>query len=216
MLHKIVPPFLHTVHRHVFLKGPCGHSNIPKSPQMITSTGEDRKSACRISPERSVRIFRYSKISPGIYQYWCIQEKARCISPEGSVRIFQYSKISPDDCQYWRIQENARGLWLPQPAGAGSPLREGAIVCKGKKSSDIRRIRNLSTRPSAHPNPSGTANPRAPRRQSRRSSTQQDKRANARLRPSAHPNSSGTATQERPGGKAAAATPGRTNAPTRN
>ena len=138
------------------LKGPCGYSDIPKSPQMIASTGAYRKTA--------------------------------------------------------------RGLWLPQPAGAGSPLREGAIVCKGKKSSDIRRIRNLSTRPSTQPkskrhsqlqsapaakqpqqHPAGQtrqretkvkrppklkwhSHPRAHRRHSRRSNTRQNKRANARLR----------------------------------
>ena len=32
-------------------------------------------SALLFSPERSVRTFRYSKISPDDYQYWCIQEK---------------------------------------------------------------------------------------------------------------------------------------------
>ena len=180
MLHKIVPPFLHTVHRHVFLKGPCGHSNIPKSPQMITSTGEDRKSACRISPEGSVRIFRYSKISPGIYQYWCIQEKARCISPEGSVRIFQYSKISPDDCQYWRIQENARGLWLPSRLAPAAPSERGRLFVRGKRAA----ISGVSaTYPRGQvPTQTQAAQP----------------------------------TQERPGGKAAAAAPSRTNAPTQD
>ena len=31
---------------------------------------------CFFSPERSLRIFRYSKISPDIYQYWAGQEKS--------------------------------------------------------------------------------------------------------------------------------------------
>ena len=61
-------------HAAFLLKGPCGHSNIPKSPQMITSTGAYRKTACRISPEGSVRTFQYSKISPDSYQYWRRQE----------------------------------------------------------------------------------------------------------------------------------------------
>ena len=58
-------------------------------------------SALLFFPERSVRTFQYSKISPDSYQYWCIQEKARRISPERSVRTFRYSKISPDIYQYW-------------------------------------------------------------------------------------------------------------------
>ena len=64
--------------------------------------------------------------------------------------------------------------------------------------------------------PSGTAKPRAPRRQSRRSSIRPDKRTHARHRSSIRPKPKGTATQTRTGGKAAAATPIRTDAPTRD
>ena len=157
-LPRLLPVLVHTgkACAAFLLKGPCGHSNIPKSPQIVTSTGAYRKTA--------------------------------------------------------------RGLWLPQPAGAGSPLSEGAIVYKGKKSGDVRRIRNLSTRPSTQPKPKRHSqpqsapaakppqlhpegqtrrretqakrppklkwhsHPRAHRRRSRRSNTQKDKRADARLR----------------------------------
>ena len=54
-----------------------------------------------------------------------------------------------------------RVLPLPQPAGAGSPLREGAIVCKGKKSGDVRRIRSTTTRPCIQPKPKRHSQPKS-------------------------------------------------------
>ncbi len=69
----------------------------------------------------------------------------------------------------------------------------------------------------APPNYKGTANPKAHRRHSRRSSTRPDKRAHARRR-ATHPAQSQAAQpiQERPGGEAAAAAPIRTDSPTRD
>ena len=65
--------------------------------------------------------------------------------------------------------------------------------------------------------PSGTAKPRAPRRQSRRSNTRQDKPIHARCGPSAKPKPRRhSQPQERLGGKAAAAASIRTDAPTRD
>ena len=66
-------------------------------------------------------------------------------------------------------------------------------------------------------NPSGTANPNAHRRRSRRSNDRQDKPIHARRGPSAKPKPRRhSQPQERPGGKADAATPIRTDAPTRD
>ena len=151
MLHKIVPPFLHTVYRHVFLKGPCGHSNIPKSPQAFTSIGVYRKKArafllkgpCGHSNiPKSPQIFT----STGVYRkkHAAFLRKGPC----GHSNIPKSPQMIASTGAY---RKTARGLWLPQPAGAGSPLREGAIVCKGKKSSDVRRIRSTSTRPCTQP-----------------------------------------------------------------
>ncbi len=67
------------------------------------------------------------------------------------------------------------------------------------------------------PTPSGTASSRASRRHSRRSGTRQDKSAHARRR-ATHPAQTQAAQppQERTGGIAAAAAPGRTKAPTQD
>ena len=97
---------------------------------------------------------------------------------------------------------------LPQPAHAGSPLREGAIVCKGEKGrqcpAQLRCI-NMRCAPAGQAHPRETkarrpaqsqaAQPTQKRTggQSRRSCTRQDIRTNARHRPSTQPNPSGTA-----------------------
>ena len=66
------------------------------------------------------------------------------------------------------------------------------------------------------PIPSGTANPNAPRRHSRRSRTRPDKRAHARRMPNTQPNPKRhSQPQKRTGGIAAAAATGWINAPTR-
>ena len=111
------------------LKGPCGYSNIPKSPQMITSTGAYRKKHAAF-------------IRKGPCGHSNIPKSPQMIASIGVYR------------------KTARGLWLPQPAGAGSPLREGAIVCKGKKSGDVRRIRSTSTRPCIQPKPKRHSRPK--------------------------------------------------------
>ena len=92
---------------------------------------------------------------------------------------------------------------LPQPAHAGSPLREGAIVCKGEKGRQCPAQLRCINMPCA---PAGQAHPRETKArrpaqsqaaqptqkrtggQSRRSCTRQDIRTNARHRPSTQPN----------------------------
>ena len=84
---------------------------------------------------------------------------------------------------------------LPQPAHAGSPLREGAIVCKGEKGRQCpAQLRCINMRCA----PAGQAHPRETK--ARRPAQSQ----------AAQP------TQKRPGGTAAAATPSRIYAPTRD
>ena len=84
---------------------------------------------------------------------------------------------------------------LPQPAHAGSPLREGAIVCKGEKGRQCpAQLRCINMRCA----PAGQAHPRETK--ARRPAQSQ----------AAQP------TQKRTGGEAAAAAPGRIYAPTRD
>ena len=84
---------------------------------------------------------------------------------------------------------------LPQPAHAGSPLREGAIVCKGEKGRQCPAQLRCINMPCA---PAGQAHPRETK--ARRPAQSQ----------AAQP------AQKRPGGIAAAAVPGRITAPTRD
>ena len=77
----------------------------------------------------------------------------------------------------------ARVPSLPQPAEAGSPLKEGAVVYKREKHSNDPRSHEASTW-GKHPTQAQAAQPtpNAHRRQSRRSNTRQVKRSHARLR----------------------------------
>ena len=105
---------------------------------------------------------------------------------------------------------------LPQIIRAQPPQeRTGGIAAAATPIRTDAPTRDYGHAPG--PIPSGTAKPRASRRRSRRSGTRQDKSAHARRR-ATHPAQSQAAqpSQERPGGEAAAAAPGRTKAPTRD
>ena len=118
---------------------------------------------------------------------------------------------------------------LPQPAHAGSPLREGAIVCKGEKGrqcpAQLRCI-NMRCAPAgqAHPRETKARRPAEPKRHSQPKSAPAAKAAVATpSRIYAPTRDTGQApsrtqaaqpTQKRTGGEAAAAAPSGTNAPT--
>ena len=157
MLHKIVPPFLHTVYRHVFLKGPCGHSNIPKSPQIFTSTGAYRKKHAAFLLKGPCGHSNIPK------------------SPQMIASIGVYRKMRAD-------------YGSPSRLAPAAPSERGRLFVRGKRAamSSVSAAHPRGQAP--NPNSSGTASPKAPRRQSRRSNTRQDKRANARRRPSTPPN----------------------------
>ena len=216
MLHKIVPPFLHTVHRHVFLKGPCGYSDIPKFPQAFASTGAYRKKHAAF-------------LRKGPCGHSNIPKSPQAFTSTGAYRKKHAAFLLKGPCGHSNIPKSPQmiasiGVYRKMRADYGSPSRlapaapseRGRLFVRGKRAamSGVSAAHPRGQAP--NPNPSGTADPKAHRRRSRRSNTRQDKRANARRRPSAHPTPSGTATQERIGGEAAAATPGRTNAPTRD
>ena len=97
-----------------------------------------------------------------------------------------------------------------QPKSA--PAAKAAAAAPGRIAAHTR-----DTGQAPSPIPSGTANPNAHRRRSRRSCTRQDIRTNARQQPMRPAQSQAAQpTQKRPGGTAAAATPSRIYAPTRD
>ena len=138
MLHKIAPPFLHTVHRHVLLKGPCGYSNIPKSPQIVTSTGAYRKKHAAFLLKGPCGHSNIPK------------------SPQMIASIGVYRKMRAD-------------YGSPSRLAPAAPSERGRLFVRGKRAA----MSGVSAaHPRGHassPNPSGTANPKAPRRHSRRS-----------------------------------------------
>ena len=186
MLHKIVPPFLHTVHRHVFLKGPCGYSNIPKSPQAFTSIGAYRKRCAAF-------------LLKGPCGYSNIPKSPQMIASTGV-----YRKMRAD-------------YGSPSRLAPAAPSERGRLFVRGKRAAMSGVSATYPRGQAPNPNPSGTADLKAPRRQSRRSKARQDKRTCARHRPSAHPKPKRhSQAKSAPAAIAAAAAPGRTNAPTRD
>ena len=133
MLHKIVPPFLHTVHRHVFLKGPCGYSNIPKSPQAFTSTGVYRKRCAAFLLKGPCGHSNIPK------------------SPQMIASIGVYRKMRAD-------------YGSPSRLAPAAPSERGRLFVRGKRAamSGVSAAHPRGQAP--NPNPSGTADPKAPRR----------------------------------------------------
>ena len=121
---------------------------------------------------------------------------------------------------------------LPQPAHAGSPLREGAIVCKGEKGrqcpAQLRCI-NMPCAPAgqAHPRETKARRPaqtQAAQPAQKRTGGKAAAAASGRIathtrdnNPCAQPNPKRRSQPKRaPAAKAAAAASGRSNAPTRD
>ena len=96
---------------------------------------------------------------------------------------------------------------LPQPAHAGSPLREGAIVCKGEKGrqcpAQLRCI-NMRCAPAgqAHPRETKARRPAEPKRHSQPKSAPAAKAAAAPGRIAAHTRDEGQAPSPIPSGTA--------------
>ena len=180
MLHKIVPPFLHTVHRHVFLKGPCGYPDIPKFPQAFASTGAYRKKHAAF-------------LRKGPCGHSNIPKSPQAFTSTGAYRKKHAAFLLKGPCGHSNIPKSPQmiasiGVYRKMRADYGSPSRlapaapseRGRLFVRGKRAA-------MSGVSAAHPR--GQA-------------------------PSLNP--SGTATQTRTGGKAAAAAPGRADAPTRD
>ena len=205
------------MHRHVFLKGPCGYSDIPKFPQAFASTGAYRKKHAAV-------------LRKGPCGHSNIPKSPQAFTSTGAYRKKHAAFLLKGPCGHSNIPKSPQmiasiGVYRKMRADYGSPSRlapaapseRGRLFVRGKRAamSGVSAAHPRGQAP--NPNPSGTADPKAHRRRSRRSNDRQDKPIHARRGPSAKPKPRRhSQPQERPGGKAAAATPIRTDAPTRD